>query len=80
LQSQTLKTPSALCRRESPGARDPACGLVLGPARRRQWFALLGARVAEGLDVICVPTSERTRTQAALYSFRSPRSSFPDLI
>jgi len=33
-----------------------------------QFVALLGARVAEGLDVICVPTSERTRTQAALYS------------
>jgi ribose 5-phosphate isomerase A len=28
---------------------------------------LLGARVAEGLDVLCVPTSERTRTQAELH-------------
>jgi ribose 5-phosphate isomerase A len=29
---------------------------------------LLGARVAEGLDVICVPTSERTRTLAELHA------------
>ena len=29
---------------------------------------LLGARVAKGLDVICVPTSERTRTLAKLHA------------
>ncbi|MCI0735523.1 MAG: ribose-5-phosphate isomerase A, partial [Beijerinckiaceae bacterium] len=29
---------------------------------------LLGARVAEGLDVICVATSERTRTLAELHA------------
>ena len=32
------------------------------------FVALLGARVAQGLEVICVPTSERTRTQAELYA------------
>ena len=30
----------------------------------RHFVALLGARVAEGLEVICVPTSEETRAQA----------------
>jgi ribose 5-phosphate isomerase A len=38
---------------------------------------LLGTRVAEGLDVICVPTSERTRTQAALLSI--PLATIDDL-
>jgi ribose 5-phosphate isomerase A len=32
------------------------------------FVTLLGAKVAAGLKVICVPTSERTRTQAELYS------------
>jgi ribose 5-phosphate isomerase A len=48
----------------TPGMR---LGLGTGTTAA-QFVALLGARVAEGLDVICVPTSERTRTQAALYS------------
>jgi ribose 5-phosphate isomerase A len=32
------------------------------------FVTLLGAKVAKGLDVLCVPTSERTRTQAELYA------------
>jgi ribose 5-phosphate isomerase A len=48
----------------TPGMR---LGLGTGTTAE-QFVALLGARVAEGLDVVCVPTSERTRTQAALYS------------
>jgi ribose 5-phosphate isomerase A len=47
----------------------PGMRLGLGTGTTAAHFvALLGARVAEGLDVICVPTSERTRTLAALYS------------
>jgi ribose 5-phosphate isomerase A len=47
----------------------PGMRLGLGTGTTAAHFVtLLGARVAEGLDVICVPTSERTRTQAALYS------------
>ena len=46
----------------TPGMR---LGLGTGTTAA-QFVALLGARVAEGLDVICVPTSERTRRQAAL--------------
>jgi ribose 5-phosphate isomerase A len=43
-----------------PGMR---LGLGTGSTARR-FVELLGARVAQGLDVICVPTSEETRTQA----------------
>ncbi|PNE12611.1 MAG: ribose 5-phosphate isomerase A [Beijerinckiaceae bacterium] len=47
----------------------PGMRLGLGTGTTAAHFvALLGARVAKGLDVICVPTSERTRTLAALYS------------
>ena len=47
----------------------PGMRLGLGTGTTAAHFvALLGARVAEGLDVICVPTSERTRTQAELYA------------
>jgi ribose 5-phosphate isomerase A len=47
----------------------PGMRLGLGTGTTAAHFVeLLGARVAEGLDVICVPTSERTRTQAELYS------------
>lgn len=47
----------------------PGMRLGLGTGSTAAHFvALLGAKVAEGLDVICVPTSERTRTQAALHS------------
>ncbi|HTV32172.1 MAG TPA: ribose-5-phosphate isomerase RpiA [Methylocella sp.] len=42
-----------------------------------QFIALLGARVAEGLDVLCVPTSERSRTLARLHSI--PLASIDEL-
>ena len=35
---------------------------------------LLGGRVREGLDVLCVPTSERTRRRRRRWGFRSPPS------
>ena len=44
----------------TPGMR---LGLGTG-STARHFVALLGARVAEGLEVICVPTSEETRAQA----------------
>ena len=44
----------------TPGMR---LGLGTGSTARR-FVELLGARVAQGLDVICVPTSEETRAQA----------------
>ena len=47
----------------------PGMRLGLGTGTTAAHFvALLGARVAQGLEVICVPTSERTRTQAELYA------------
>jgi ribose 5-phosphate isomerase A len=43
----------------------PGMRLGLGTGTTAAHFvALLGARVAKGLDVVCVPTSERTRTLA----------------
>ncbi len=43
----------------------PGMRLGLGTGTTAAHFVdLLGARVAKGLDVICVPTSERTRIQA----------------
>lgn len=43
----------------------PGMRLGLGTGTTADHFIkLLGARVAEGLEVICVPTSERTRTMA----------------
>ncbi len=46
----------------------PGMRLGLGTGTTAAHFvALLGGKVAEGLDVICVPTSEHTRTQAELY-------------
>jgi ribose 5-phosphate isomerase A len=44
----------------TPGMR---LGLGTGSTARR-FVELLGARIAQGLDVICVPTSEETRAQA----------------
>jgi ribose 5-phosphate isomerase A len=47
----------------------PGMRLGLGTGTTAGHFVeLLGARVAEGLEVVCVPTSERTRTQAQLFS------------
>lgn len=45
---------------------EPGMKLGLGTGTTAAHFVdLLGARVAQGLDVVCVPTSERTRVQAA---------------
>lgn len=45
---------------------EPGMKLGLGTGSTAAAFVeLLGARVKEGLDVICVPTSEATRAQAA---------------
>lgn len=47
----------------------PGMRLGLGTGTTAAHFVeLLGGRVAEGLQVVCVPTSERTRTQAQLFS------------
>jgi ribose 5-phosphate isomerase A len=47
----------------------PGMRLGLGTGTTAAHFvALLGARVAKGFDVICVPTSERTHTLATLHS------------
>ncbi|HXN88806.1 MAG TPA: ribose-5-phosphate isomerase RpiA [Methylocella sp.] len=47
----------------------PGMRLGLGTGTTAAHFVeLLGARVAKGLDVVCVPTSERTRTQAELHA------------
>ena len=62
-------TPSGCAAAKALELVTPGMRLGLGTGTTAAHFvALLGARVAEGLDVICVPTSERTRTQAALYS------------
>jgi ribose 5-phosphate isomerase A len=47
----------------------PGMRLGLGTGTTAAHFVeLLATRVAEGLDVVCVPTSERTRTQAELFA------------
>ncbi len=47
----------------------PGMRLGLGTGSTAQAFvALLGERVADGLDVLCVPTSEATRAQAEALS------------
>jgi ribose 5-phosphate isomerase A len=47
----------------------PAMRLGLGTGTTAAHFIeLLGARIAKGLDVICVPTSERTSTLAKHYA------------
>ncbi len=47
----------------------PGMKLGLGTgSTATQFVTLLAARVSEGLDVICVPTSERTRSQAQTLS------------
>ncbi|HEY8008993.1 MAG TPA: ribose-5-phosphate isomerase RpiA [Methylocella sp.] len=65
-------TPDAAKRLAAAKALDlvvPGMRLGLGTGTTAAHFVtLLGARVAQGLEVICVPTSERTRTQAELYA------------
>src|ERR1700682_3651478 len=47
----------------------PGMRLGLGTGTTTAHFVeLLATRVAKGLDVVCVPTSERTRTQAELHA------------
>jgi len=63
MDSDTLKLRAAECAMDyvKPGMR-----LGLGTGSTAVKFVdLVGARVAQGLDVICVPTSEATRLQAA---------------
>ena len=62
-------SPTELLKREAAQAAlnsvTPGMKLGLGTGSTAAHFVdLLGARVADGLDVICVPTSERTRAQA----------------
>jgi ribose 5-phosphate isomerase A len=46
---------------------EPGMKLGLGTGSTAKHFVdLLGARVKQGLDVVCVPTSETTKTQAAV--------------
>lgn len=57
-----------------------ASGMRLGlgtGSTAAHFVALLGGKVAEGLKVICVPTSERTRAQAAALSI--PLTSFEEI-
>ncbi len=63
MDSDTLKLRAAECALDyvKPGMR-----LGLGTGSTAVKFVdLVGARIAQGLDVICVPTSEATRLQAA---------------
>ena len=62
-------SPTELLKREAAQAAlnsvNSGMKLGLGTGSTAAHFVdLLGARVADGLDVICVPTSERTRAQA----------------
>jgi ribose 5-phosphate isomerase A len=61
--ADTMKREAA---RAALGAVEPNMKLGLGTGSTAAHFVdLLGARVRAGLKVICVPTSERTREQAA---------------
>jgi ribose 5-phosphate isomerase A len=62
MSSDDLKTAAAAAavKLVEPGMR---LGLGTGSTAAR-FVDLLGARVKEGLDVVCVPTSEATRAQA----------------
>jgi ribose 5-phosphate isomerase A len=63
LSADTMKREAA---QAALGAVEPNMKLGLGTGSTTAHFVdLLGARVQAGLKVICVPTSERTRNQAA---------------
>ncbi len=63
MDSDTLKLRAAEC---ALGYVKPGMRLGLGTGSTAVKFVdLVGARIAQGLDVICVPTSEATRLQAA---------------
>jgi len=63
-----MASPDDAKRRAAAAALDrvaPGMRLGLGTGSTARAFVdLLGARVAQGLDVLCVPTSEATRAQA----------------
>lgn len=67
-------TPDALKRMAAAKAIEliePGMRLGLGTgSTAKQFVDLLGAKVKAGLDVICVPTSEATRLQAAALGIR----------
>jgi ribose 5-phosphate isomerase A len=67
-------TPDDLKREAAQRAVDlvePGMRLGLGTGSTARHFVdLLGARVKAGLDVLCVPTSEATRAQAARLGIR----------
>ncbi len=67
----TVTNPDEAKRRAAARAVDlvePGMRLGLGTGTTAAVFVeLLGARVAEGLDIVGVPTSERTRTLAELH-------------
>ncbi|HEY1736337.1 MAG TPA: ribose-5-phosphate isomerase RpiA, partial [Methylovirgula sp.] len=75
------QTPDAAKRRAAGAALKlvtPGMRLGLGTGSTTAHFIdLLGAQVAQGLDVLCVPTSERTRAQAQ--SLAIPLSDFDAL-
>lgn len=67
------RAATAVVKLVAPGMR---LGLGTG-STAAHFITLLGAKVAEGLDVICVPTSERTRAQAEALAI--PLTSFEEL-
>ncbi len=75
------QTPDAAKRRAAGAALKlvtPGMRLGLGTGSTTAHFIdLLGAKVAQGLQVLCVPTSERTRAQAQ--SLAIPLSDFEAL-
>jgi ribose 5-phosphate isomerase A len=74
----TPDTAKRLAARKALELVAPGMRLGLGTGTTAAHFVkLLGARVAEGLDVICVPTSERTRTLAELHAI--PLAAIDDL-
>lgn len=77
------QNPDEAKRRAAAAALElvtPGMRLGLGTGSTAAHFvALLGARVAEGLRVTCVPTSERTRIQAESLAIPLMSPSFDEL-
>ncbi len=67
------RAAAAAVRLVAPGMR---LGLGTG-STAAHFIDLLGAKVAEGLKVLCVPTSERSRSQAAALSI--PLATFEEI-
>jgi len=77
---KSLDTEAAKRRAAAVALKQVAPGMRLGlgtGTTAAHFIDLLGAAVAEGLDVVCVPTSERTRIQAEALSI--PLSPFEAL-